>query len=1641
MQYHVSPLGSDLGDGSPTSPWQTTTRVNSAISGGDLDPGDIVAFLGGSTFEDEDRLELSGLAGTPTQPIIFTSYGSGRALLKRTDVSDDLVLIDSGSAYVQLRNINLEMPTGGAVVSDVSCVDVADTCANILIRDVWMLGGRQSLRAESTTSGRLERVLAQHAWYSAYEFIDSCNWTFDDLEAYGVGFSTDFLTVNATANVGDGIRVNDSATLNGQDIRVLKCKRGLTTTGTSTVKLYRSYLTTTLDDQDEAVYCAQSSGGTTILRDSIFKFTTLRATGEFHVHSYSADASLTLSNCTLVSTKVLPDLVNIPAVLGITNGDMVLVNTLVFSAGPLNVAIPAGTTGTYTETACMHYNSGSFNLTPFFDGDIDPVNPLDFDDFYDIGGTPTHGTTSAIVFPFFTNPERLGPDFIEVAGTSAVVGNGVDLSATYATEGRATLDYFGSERISLIWGIGAYEYPIPTLEQFLEGGSLATLNSIQDIESIASLRSVPPFSGFPAIDHKVESTVNFEFGTKRVGIWALGGRAGTNTTPPAQTISTKIYDYVFDSGASQSLIDGGFWDTGNTPGINDPRRIFCEFVYVNGKIELSLRAGVTAAYSTSQALSFSSVTSGLQGVLPEVTYDTDLKLTLEMKFKGRSSRGVNRNDYLYDLLAYVNDQLMLQMIGVAIPQGWIEGFDINNAVGPSVWAGIVGERSTLGGLSAATASVTWSSFTGLLQGTATPFSLPLGSPGEARNKTYMASRRAAQNRALNGGFGSFPKELRVQKLEDVIDIVDPNYTPPEPVVALHVGVLINGTDSMDGGERVRTTAFLEQMILNLPTDGSVMLCILAHRNTNHGTYGDIFPNVDVVLPNTILTPQTLSTVIAAPPLFNPGGGQERWASGLDALHQLFVQGSQSFVGNNKMVIIIDDNGSSDVGIRRSECASQIDAIHALPGLVECGILSVNRDTATVVGRAAGQGSWDFIFPRPIQQLPNQPLVDTNQSTTYYESTKYVPYTSGALVGRVWKFTGGLTNPPDAPIIQNPPLKTINSYLNNGVAWTYAQWCGYTWAQQIIKRKDQSLATIAPPGPPPIVYKDVYQVWPDLDASYAFDVPTSRTSESPLGSWFIYGASGSVEVGPLDDDGEIIPSYDGGKLARVSFGQRGSIEMSQEILDVKPLRGERVTFAYSGRKFTGRVRVDMVLRIDGQDYTIETSYSPSFGTYTRRTAVYEMPLNFTSLEVVLRFTGGISESVGISGVAFALGSYALDMPFSESMIDSVIPSGSTIMVTGDVCPPGYREVPDSRNRLALAVTGDPNFYAREFEDVEILNPGEVYSHEVDLCVLVDGSAAQDNNSMGQVVVTFLTDLVKTKIPKDGSVMLSIVWTSTQNPGLVLMGPTLVEFESITTIIDSINKIGDTTQTPNFGGGNSAAAGFTTAKNILDASTGRFRMVFYNTDHGFSNAGVSGVTAAFGTLIALDRFVEASAFIVNSSRAAVLAAGGENLIFPTPSTSAPGLLFNSTGGIPGPTVPGAYANQPYQAGLYASGILGDRVIDQVNYGKSLIRLEFNGGVISRIGGQEYHDHSSDLVVGSSISESDGFEDPVEENVITATPLPLKSQAAIKPYPYQIYPSQSRPEDPPVLAVGPQHGHSVKTDMIALPPSFPVRFCEKL
>jgi hypothetical protein len=98
--YYVSPSGFDQNAGTSTSkPWKTVAHVN-AIT---FHPGDKILFQGGAAFAGNLKF-TSADAGTAANPVLVSSYGSGRATIKAGS-GNGITVLDAGGFTISQLNV------------------------------------------------------------------------------------------------------------------------------------------------------------------------------------------------------------------------------------------------------------------------------------------------------------------------------------------------------------------------------------------------------------------------------------------------------------------------------------------------------------------------------------------------------------------------------------------------------------------------------------------------------------------------------------------------------------------------------------------------------------------------------------------------------------------------------------------------------------------------------------------------------------------------------------------------------------------------------------------------------------------------------------------------------------------------------------------------------------------------------------------------------------------------------------------------------------------------------------------------------------------------------------------------------------------------------------------------------------------------------------------------------------------------------------------------------------------------------------------------------------------------------------------------------------------------------------------------
>ena len=1554
--------GSDSGAGTRAAPWKTVAKFNAERAAGTFgQPETVVEFRGGQTFDDA-QLNLTGLTYTAQGRLTITTWGSGYALLK-SSVNGRNCVAGSASANVLFKRLKFEHLQGAASDGVSSCV-VMTSCTNVAFDDVETLGGAVGIASVASTL-TLQRTTVRHAWVAGL-LADANAMLLSDVELFGVGYDSAF-TANGDTTLGMGLWSIGTGYFFGDQVRALKCRRTLRSDNVATHTLRRSWIKTERADQLDQV--TTSVAATVILRDSLVRMTGTAPAPRW-AFNLGSGATLRLTCCTVQSEDLYSGLFTLPA------GAVYADNVSFVCKGTAQAIAWVGNGLTHQYRNCNYFAISTI-IQPFLVGGVQKTIAQWL--------TLTPNTNCVSVDPGYVHPNRPGPDFSELVSTSPLIGAGLDLTGQYA--GPLT-DYFGFAREAPApWSIGGYEYPVPTYQSFYETGSQAALDGLLDVDCFASRSSVPPFPGFPAIDHYVEATVTFTHGMKSVGLWALGGRAGSGTAPPLQPVSSAPYDYVFAGGAGRNLEDSGAWELGNTPGNDDPRRVRFELV-ASGNNGTSIDARI--AVTTPGVLTLTSTTVGLSSAVA-VTPGGSYALRLTAQYLGRTPNTTGGQDYLFTLRGAVNGVEVLVLTAVKLPQAYVEGIGIDGAVGPAIWSGLCGSRSRFNGAAPANATVAWTAFGGLITGDLSSLPSPTLSAGEARPKTYLARRDAAVNRLHGGGFDAFPRTPEPTTLAGVVPVLPSVATTPTPGTIPNLAAWLAASElAAADGQLLGTWTPVAGGVT--PTAAGAGRPIF-RTNRIHGHPAVEFDGVDdhFVCPGLGVN-RTAMTFFAVYKVTGAPGGEN------PLLHSL--KGGQIY---QRQAHYLTCGGNSPEDFYAGD-----------PSLGGKVWASENTGVLTAVMQNALYGAWTIHGHRG-----GAALVDVwRDGTSVGSATHPAPDVRDEdfKIGR-----GDSTSPGFRHFkgelaellvydraLSDAEVAAVHDYLQAKYAIAYTP--------------------TTPPPPPTVTYRDALVADTPDDAAYSFDV---RDGNATLGRWRVSGVGGTLETAPVDAAGVPYPSYDGGNLLRIAFTERGTIELAQALDDVKPLRGRTLTAAFSGRKFVGRVRLDLLLRVDGVEVPLLTAYSTQCGDYSRHVATAPIGLNAAAVEFVLRATGEAGDAVGLSGAACALGDYRFDLPYRESDAERALPRGTVVLMTGAACPPGYRPLPDADGRYAFAATGDPNLIRRELVYDEAVAAPE-HPYEVDAVLLVDASATQSGAAQQLTTLTWLGDLLNNRVSRLGLVRIGIVFSNRDYPGHVLLPLTPVTATTLANeFATALAALGSAATPPNFAGpgGDRMVQGLQAAKTLLEAGEGRVKMLFYNTDASFPHATLA---TAFADVTALPRFVEASAAVVNATLAATLAVGGGDVVYPTPSDAVPGILFDASGGAPGPDPAGAHLSAVGQ-GTYIARVFGDRIQAQVDVGlASRLRTPVSA-TVSRLGGQTKHHHAG--------GDYDGFEDPGDGVATTLVPLPARDTARIKPYPFGVDASVVRPEDPPALAVGVTHQHRYASTMEAVPPSFTVRFCEKL
>jgi hypothetical protein len=472
--------------------------------------------------------------------------------------------------------------------------------------------------------------------------------------------------------------------------------------------------------------------------------------------------------------------------------------------------------------------------------------------------SPQYGGYIPFLASDFSIPEHFKVQTSTVGPNSNILDGGNRLQAIGNYEGSALTDYFGYTRDRVVgyWEKGAVEAwdvnkqnPLRISDSFIKFVSVIGSLPNHGVATTASLAQTPPSMDVHLRPHFIEANVQSTAGVDFIGIWGLGGRAGINgfltiptqyldvlasnfTVPRPSTATPLVRPYSFLPNANGNINE---WEIGNTPGLNDDRRV---------TFTLERRSGLTITNFQVPTLKIKLVNEGETLINLTVTgnpiqpiYNTVIKLKLEIRYTG--TRVYNEYtgllDYQYDFKCYVDGNEVISSPGVVMPQEWIEGVGLQYGSGPAVWAGITGAS-----FSPNVNSIDNMGWGEISSGLDTSFSAQVIT--SARNKSYLADLDATLNRISNGGFTRYPKQ---QKAVSVKVKSSPGYLVPQTtaitsvpvhvVLAVQIGYSNNlsGFSTTEYLDRVKNT--LTSFVNSLDTESyrnKVIITILGYFGAN-----------------------------------------------------------------------------------------------------------------------------------------------------------------------------------------------------------------------------------------------------------------------------------------------------------------------------------------------------------------------------------------------------------------------------------------------------------------------------------------------------------------------------------------------------------------------------------------------------------------------------------------------------------------------------------------------------------------------------------------------------------------------------------------------------------------------------------------
>lgn len=1629
VAYYFSTTGSDSGAGTESDPYQTVTKVNTTIAAHSAGPLSIL-FKGGDTFA-----FTSGISISSKSNIILSSYGSGRATIGFT--ASISCITTTLATLIQISQLDLVGAVGAGLGVNfaMSCIDIGGGSA-IQVMDCQLTGSAVGIRAYNT-SLIAANVNCINPFIAGLDITGSTTAILDNVECSDAGVTV--VGISRTANnlallagtpgadKAAGLRFQNTGRAVVRRAAFRNCRRGIYSLSTATIasRIYRSFID--FGNSTEEITCTESgvngsiTVGPIIIRDSVIKIGSAGNPATHAIKGFwrTGKGVLDISNCTISSnaTHATSVIFHNDAIAGAgaftatncscamrTNGstDHPFVKEV---AGLSGVERFFGTNNNYAYAATPPAT------TPFTVGATS----------YNLAGWAALGReTDMTTFQYNAASLNTATDLVgQTLPTNGIVNTGLDLTTTYGTENEAPYDYYNTNRadgFAGYWSRGAHEpNPRPTQQAFVEEYADFRMVSPADVVSVAAYQGVPAGVLFPRQSHVVEATMFYEANMTAAGIFLLGDRIpnvysaspGGGTAAPSYITTPDIVPATYGTTPERDLTTSGMWRVGQTPGTTDTHRVILAIH----------RSGATATLELSGTGFSSSIPLVGSLSLPTSTAD-GVGLKLAANVVSRSS-----TETVFSFSAWISYATVL---GNAAQRIWLPAMIGVQAslseeyLQSAQHFGLYGSRSTTAN------PVTWQLLSMRItdDGTAPP-----PTTGIARYKEFMAGRESVTNRIANGGFTSYPALIQAAVKNRLLSRL-PGFAPQGSLVPVHILFAFEASNKWGRShiEYIRQT--LLSFVDNAPRDGSVIVNVTSCAENGDNGLGLC---VEHIGENGLLTTSNyqfvrdrivnMSAVSARRAAWGSAIGLDRQDLGDGESGPLIIQDLSTgpgaipvlsrgaltadgqFVGAKKLVVLITLSTPFPDSNEFTGAFARGQLVERVPGLTDVIVVGTASDNAQNPGVSVA----GVVTLMSAAVVPALPVGGGTVHTDYNDLT--IP--------------NGLK-----PVVLSTidHASTTSAAPQTSIAGAAVQ-IGKDIAAIVVKRTAQYYLTSPAPTATASINMPVKVLTRVPGVSSSIAVKSDTPTESLLGAWSVAGCRGSIDINPQTATGRMI-SYDGGNVARLTFSEPGTVRFTQRIADIKPLLGNWITLAYSGHRGTGRVRVSLIVSVDGVDTVLDQIPSTSFGARLRRTNSYELPLNFQTLDVVLSIKGGASDSVGLSAVSLALGRYEKDLPFSDND-SNALASGAVVMYTGASCPPGFRTVPHSQDRLAFLVGSNP--YELSPNRGISSAPLDPLRSSVDVVLMLDGGDALYAKPalFDRIVHDFVTTC-----PQSIFLRLAVVFTNASRPGEIVIPFTVISEDPSSVVSTFRNSV--TFNLPAAVSGLSGPpprkdvlSGLNAVYALLDSSTALNKLLFYVSD--LSYVRTEAMLSVFGSVTQLNGFLEATGAISGPFGASSAIPGAlvvsnnsaELMVYPQPSGNAPGELIQCGDG----------------TNLVSKMIAAAQAASERPFELTALPDEFQSDSPTYLGGNETHDHLSDAAAGASLDDSDGFEVSSDDETQTAVRVPRSSAVTVRAYPFGSQTNQNRAGDRPVYAINAAHRHALNTEMVAMPPSFPIIFCEKL